>query len=145
MCLSDAMKHIVFLLLLIGALSAWTQIQGGTEQNAAAVVAPIVVSHESTSSNLDDCLNEIDRLWDDTRKESARGQSEQEFLLNQDSGLGEWVEEHWDLEGSNLLTKYFQGLGIVEAHDMASIILRGYHRHLRQSPVAVAELVQGYK
>lgn len=139
------MKHFVFLLLLIGALSAWTQIQGGSEKSSVKDVAPITYSSASSLGNLDDCIGEIDRLWDNARKETARQQSEAEFVSAQKSGLGSWMQARWDLEGTNVLTQYFHGQGVVSVDEMKTVVLRGYHRHLNQAPVTISELVQSSK
>jgi hypothetical protein len=131
------MKHLVFLLLLIGALSAWTQLQGGaenTEDATSASVAPI-------PTTLDDCLRSIDKLWDLNSKDYALSQTETAFVESETKRFGGWIRSNWLVAGSGLAAHFHQ-MGITHVEDMTSIILTSYHRYLNQKPVGLDEQVK---
>lgn len=130
------MKHVVFILLLIGALSAWTQLQErASDPNAQAATHYIPMT-------LDDCFRTIDNMWDENKRGEMRKFSEQEFLIAERLELGAWMEEHWGLVNESPLVNYFHDLGVTQTEEMSSIILRSYHRYLNNRPLAIEALVQ---
>src|SRR6476646_9910862 len=76
--------------------------------------------------DLDDCINQIDKFWDDTMKAEAIAMTEDEFGGRYHFGLGLWIRNNWGLWKGSRLSKYFNSLGIYHPDDMSGIILSSY-------------------
>src|SRR5687768_8817465 len=122
------MKHVVFLLLMIGALSAWTQLQERSNDTNAQAATHYI------PTTLDDCFRTLDTKWDESKRDQMRKLSEQEFLIAERLELGTWMEEHWGLVNESPLVNYFHDLGVTQTEEMSSIILTSYHRYLNNRP-----------
>ncbi len=80
--------------------------------------------------NLEECFNEINKLWDENAKGLIRKDNEDDFLAKTHNDLGRWIRNNWELWSSSELTNYFNSIGISDADEMSSIILRSYYRNL---------------
>ncbi len=95
--------------------------------------------------DLDDCINQIDKFWDDTMKAKAILMTEEEFRGRYHFGLGLWIRNNWGLWKGSRLSKYFNNLGIYHPDDMSGIILASYYRHLKGLEIHLNDQIQQYQ
>jgi len=133
------MKHLVFLVALIGGLSIWTQVQDKSHSAQKATIAGSYIPVD-----LNDCFEQIDKAWHESSKARVLAATENDLRSEAYAPISIWMRENW-LLSSRRLTKYFTGLGIDHPDDMSSIILTSYHRYLHKHPIMLDEQVQQYK
>jgi hypothetical protein len=139
------MKHLVFLIALIGGLSVWAQLQDKKPASQQITIEHTSADETYIPRDLEDCIREIDKAWQPASKTAALTLAENDFRLAEQSTFGTWMRANWGLEKGERLAAYFHALGIDHPDDMTSIILTSYHRHLSKRPLGLEYLVREHK
>jgi len=80
--------------------------------------------------NVEQCFEEINKIWDEDTKALIKQDSEKEFLSNTHNRIGPWMRNNWELWSTSQLSGYFNSIGIKDADDMSSVILCSYYRNI---------------
>ena len=81
--------------------------------------------------DLDDCLQQLDKLIPDSEKEKIKKMDEEEFSMSAHFVLGQWIRNQWILVSDSRLAKYFADLGVIHSDDMSVIIIISNCRYLQ--------------
>ncbi len=81
--------------------------------------------------NIDECITQINSFWKDSLKNEVKKLSEEDFIGEAHFGFGRWTRNNWGLWAGSRLAIYFRNYGIPHPDNMSSIILRSYHRSLK--------------
>ena len=95
--------------------------------------------------DINDCIAQIDKLWNDSTKLEVKKMSEDEFIGTSHFGIGLWIRNNWNLWRNFRLTVYFNNLEIYHPDDMSSIILKSYYRYLNNQDIKINEQIDYYK
>jgi hypothetical protein len=133
------MKPLVFLIILIGGLSFWTQVQDKGHTAQSSNLAKATAQHY-IPTDLDDCFRQIDNNWTAAAKTKVLTIEENDFCTAEEVRTGVWIRANW-LSGGRL-QKYFNDLGVNNTDDMSEIILRSYHRYLHKRDIDISKQVQ---
>ena len=95
-------------------------------------------------TNLDECINllTIETSQKDLNNFKETDETQATTVIHHN--IGRSLRNKWGLWQKNVLTKYFNVLGITHADDMSDIIFTSLHRTLNDKPVEVAEQVAFY-
>lgn len=94
--------------------------------------------------DLDDALVELDRILPSHEKLLMRLGSEED-MNRWHFGVGVWLRNNWGMWSGSRMSRFFNGLGIVQADDMSGIIFTSYWRSLHGIHVALEKQVAFYK
>jgi len=96
--------------------------------------------------NLEDALNYLTCLWDDSAKTYFKNLPEKEAVLELHLSYSRIaIRGGWNLwKGSNELSSYFNNLGIHHPDDMSSIIVTSFHRRLNSKPLELQKQLKHY-
>jgi hypothetical protein len=144
------MKHI-FIFLFILILSACSnnfedtdgvivktslnEIAGDTEEYRASIHVP---------KNIEECFEELDKMFSDSLKNEIISMSEDEFSSSSHFGIGMWIRNYWVRNDDNTLKYYFYNIGINHPDDMSGIILDSYHRYLTKQKIDLDSQIKYY-
>jgi hypothetical protein len=95
--------------------------------------------------DLNDCLSQIDKFWNDSTKTVVKSWKEDVFAGRAHLGFGMWMRNNWQLWGGSRLSNYFNKMGITNPEDMSGIILISYHRYLLGQNVKLQEQIKYYQ
>ena len=86
--------------------------------------------------NIEECITEFDKVFDEKSKNSFKEQDEQKAVANAYGfGPGRWIRNNWGLWGGSRLQKYFMDNGVNDPEAMSWIILTSYHRSINGRPI----------
>jgi hypothetical protein len=97
-------------------------------------------------TKLSECFSKLNEIL----KDSPDGKwfleaDEDEAVANSYHGLGSWIRNNWGLwEENSPLYTYFNKLGLIKPHDMSSVILLSYHRHLNNKEIKLDRQIKDY-
>ena len=57
-------------------------------------------------------------------------------------GIGRWMEYNWNFEEGSRFSHYLRQKGLIYAEDMTKFMLIIFHRHLKQSPLNIDDLIK---
>lgn len=100
---------------------------------------------DKNPKNLDECIEQLDLLFDDKSKENIKEGSESDFSVYLHPWLGMNLRNYWGLWGGSELSQYFNKLGVYHPDDMTGIIFDSYYRHITGKPLLLEEQIQRYK
>jgi len=100
---------------------------------------------DKNPKNLDDCIKQLDLLFDEATKINIHGCTEDLFGTILHMWLGIYLRNYWNLWGGSELSEYFNELGIYHPDDMTGIIFRSYHRYITGKPVLLEEQIEHYQ
>ena len=97
-------------------------------------------------TDIDDCLVQLDALFDDETKETIKSEVEDYFVTDAHFGVGMWIRNNWMLwSKSSRLVAYFNEFGVEEADDMSALICQCYHRYVNERDLDFEGLVREFK
>jgi hypothetical protein len=95
--------------------------------------------------NLDDCLKQLDLLFDEETKVNMNEYTEEEFGSELHMWIGIKLRNYWNLWGGSELSEYFNELGIFHPDDMTGILFTSYHRYITGKPLLLEEQIEYYQ
>jgi len=95
-------------------------------------------------SDLEDALRELQKMMQPSFVQEFK-ETPEELLPRYHRGLGRWIRTYWGLWKGSRLSEYFNRLGITHSDDMSAIILRSFHRSLRDEALQLDQQVQYYQ
>jgi hypothetical protein len=95
--------------------------------------------------NLDEAIQQLDLIFDDTTKVNIMKMSELEFTGKTHFTTGMWIRNKWGLWEGKELALFFNELGIYHPDDMSAIILTCYLRHQQGKPYELNKQVRFYQ
>lgn len=94
--------------------------------------------------NLDDALEELDRLADDNSKKKFISIPEQEAAKKLYYGIGRWMSYNWNFVEGSRFSKVLNDLGLVFEEDQIHFMLQIYHRKLSNIDLDADDLANSY-
>ncbi len=94
--------------------------------------------------DLQDAMTELDRLTDKGTVEKLANAPEDTVASKLHFSLGRWMAIHWSLEEGSRLSHYLKNRGLSFPDDMEDLLIRCWHRHIRQMPLQEEELISRY-
>ncbi len=137
-------NHTIFL-LLVGLVQV-TLAQNTVHTSRVKIVQPDTTKQAQTfiPRNLEECLSELNRLWDSAFVDKFKRTEESE-LAKYHFTLGIWLRNNWGLWKGDTLARWFNSIGIVHPDDMSGIIIQSYWRELNSKPIDLDVQVQYYQ
>ncbi|MCH2084751.1 MAG: hypothetical protein MK226_20365 [Saprospiraceae bacterium] len=82
--------------------------------------------------DLNDALNELEKLVDSESKVKFKWQDEEKVVKNLYFSFGRWIQYNWSLYEGSRLSVYFQQIGVTYPDDIAQLIITAFHRKLNK-------------
>jgi hypothetical protein len=80
--------------------------------------------------DLFDAMDQLDKLIDEPSRAKFKQVSEEEAVRRLYFSLGRWIWVNWSLLDGSRLSEYFREYGLHHGEDIATLIIRSYHRKL---------------
>ena len=90
--------------------------------------------------DLDDAMIHLDRVVEEGGKKRFAMQPEDEAVRKMHFSFGRWMVMHWGFYEGSRLSHFLKKKGISYPDDMASVLMRCYHRKLNNKPLQFEEL-----
>ncbi|MEY4926123.1 MAG: hypothetical protein RI894_559 [Bacteroidota bacterium] len=95
--------------------------------------------------DLEDALNQLDKLISEESKAKFKTHSEDESVHKLYFSLGRWIWTNWSLLDGSRLSEFFREYGIHHPEDIATIIIRSYHRRLNGKELNLKQQMEDLK
>ena len=95
--------------------------------------------------NLDDALNQLDKLISENGRETIKAFPEDSVYLYLHGRLGQWIIMNWGFYGGSRMSHYLRSAGVTYPDDMADLIILAYHKRLHGKPIVIKELILHFK
>lgn len=100
----------------------------------------------SKPKNLTEAVDILQKIHNDSIKNSITKLSEMEFLKKYYMSLGFQIRNQWKLwKKKSEIVRYFNSLGIYNPDDMSGIILMSYYRELKKEDWKLDEQLRFFK
>lgn len=100
---------------------------------------------ETVPQNFEECLVQLDGLFNDDMKAWIKCLPDMEFVGHVHNSLGSYLRSNWGLWRDNELAKSLYRMGIIHPDDMTAIILTCYQRRLKGEDVKLDEQIKYYQ
>ena len=95
--------------------------------------------------DLFDAMEQLDKLIDEPSKAKFKQVSEEEAVRKLYFSLGRWIWVNWSLLDGSRLSEYFREYGLHHGEDIATLIIRSYHRKINGKDIAFREQIDALK
>ena len=95
--------------------------------------------------DLNDVFRELNKLMDNTAKETFMAFSDEEVDRKTHGTMGIWLEHKWSLSEGSRLSEYFRKMRVPHYDYMIGIIITSYHRHLHGKNLKLKEQVLRFR
>jgi hypothetical protein len=92
-------------------------------------------------TNLEECLQALDRQVDSATKTQIRSLTEPDVIRLHDN-LGRWIRNNWLGDHESLLYRYFRELELTSKDEMSYLVLRAFWRKLNDRRIDLEGLVE---
>ena len=92
--------------------------------------------------DLNDAFAELNKKIADKDKDKFKSFGEEAASHRLFFSLGRWLILNWGFDGGSRLSHYLKTLGIYHPEDMATFIIRAYHRKLNNKDLNLGELAK---
>lgn len=92
--------------------------------------------------DLADTFSEFNKLIDDNSKKKFKAAYEEAAVRKLHFSFGRWIIYNWQFYEGSRLSHYMRKLGIYHPDDMASVIIRSYHRYLNKKDLGLKQQIQ---
>lgn len=93
-------------------------------------------------ANLDQALEELDRLTDEDSKISFAALPEDQAYRRLFHSLRLWIISKWGFDGGSRLTYLFHSLKLTHPDDLAELIIVSWHRKLNDKPIEMKASIE---
>ncbi len=95
--------------------------------------------------NLKEAVSQLKKIYPNKRKKEFLSLSEDQYINQARWEMEKTLRKKWKLKRKNVLTEYFQSLGIYHSNDMIGIILTCYYRELRREDWKLEAQIEHYQ
>ena len=92
--------------------------------------------------DIDDALTKLMELTTEEARKPLLNIDEATMAKKLYFGLGRWMEYNWNFEEGSRFSHYLRQKGLIYAEDMTKFMLIIFHRHLKQSPLNIDDLIK---
>lgn len=129
-----------FFIFIVSTLSLPLSAQDTTYQQRyeleyAERISKSTINGRYIPKDLDEAMIELDKLVDLVGKAKFKAQAEDRAVRNIHFSFGKWMIVNWGFYEGSRLSHFLRGRGITHPDDMASTLMRCYHRHLNKRPL----------
>ena len=135
----NAMKTLIFISFFLLCLSVC-----GQKSSTTTTTNKISTDKIYIPVDLDDCLNQLDKMFPDSIKKKIKVMTEEGFSGKYHLGFGMWMRNNWGLWKGSRLSKSFNTLGVYHPEDMTGIIFDSYYRKMTGSDIKLNEQIKFY-
>ncbi|MCI5081744.1 MAG: hypothetical protein MRY78_08635 [Saprospiraceae bacterium] len=133
---------LFFSLTMTAQKPAETESEWEKEYNAR--VRKSVINGVYIPKDLNDALNQLDKLIDSESKVKFKWLEEDEAVKKLHFSFGRWIIYNWSLYEGSRLSVYFQQIGVTYPDDIAKLLMRAYHRKLNRKDLDFPGLAKFY-
>jgi hypothetical protein len=95
--------------------------------------------------DLFDAMDQLDKLIDEPSRAKFKQVGEEEAVRKLYFSLGRWIWVNWSLLDGSRLSEYFREYGLHHGEDIATLIIRSYHRKINGKDIAFREQIDALK
>ena len=92
-----------------------------------------------------DAMDQLDNLIDEPSRAKFKQVSEEEAVRKLYFSLGRWIWVNWSLLDGSRLSEYFREYGLHHGEDIATLIIRSYHRKINGKDIAFRQQIDTLK
>ncbi len=92
--------------------------------------------------DLFDAFKQLNKLTDEKSTAKFKSAPEDVVVKKLHFSLGRWMIHNWQFYEGSRFSHYLKGMGLSYPDDMASFVIRTYHRKLNNKPLGIADLVK---
>lgn len=92
-------------------------------------------------ADVPDAFNQLNKLIGEDSRNSFKSIAEEEAARKLHFGLGRWMIYNWQFYEGSRLSHALRKMGISHPDDMATFIMRAYHRSLHKNPLEIQALI----
>lgn len=92
--------------------------------------------------DIDDALSKLMELTNEEARKPLMNIDEVTMAKKLYFGLGRWMEYNWNFEEGSCFSHYLRQKGLIYTEDMTKFMLIIFHRHIKQSPLYIDDLIK---